>query len=84
MLTNESMFDLFIKEHMVDIRTINEVIDVNGNIISKEVAFSVNNSFNKEDFCKDDIEHEIKQLGKDLALDKALKKIKGLIDSITK
>ena len=85
MLTNESMLDLFLKEHMVDIRTINEVMDVNGNIISKEVAFnSVNNSFNNGGISKDDVEYDMKQLGKDLVFDKALKKIKCLIGSITK
>lgn len=85
MLTNESMFDLFLKEHKVDIKNINEIMDVNGNIISKEIATNcVNNSFQRVDTCKDEIEYEMKQLKKDLAFDKAIKKIKNLVDSLTK
>lgn len=83
MIASESMLDLFIKEHNVDCEKIDHVIDVNGNIIAKNIDPIRNNHMPDMHNC-DDIESEIKQLGKDLSIDKALKKIKNLIDSVTK
>ena len=84
MIASESMLDLFVREHNVDFKSIDEVIDVNGNIITKNTdTYYSNNLSEKSELNCDNIESEIK-LGKDLSIDKALKKIKYLIDSVTK
>lgn len=85
MIASESMLDLFIKEHNVDCDNIEEVVDINGNVIAKNIeANSIYKMSEKAKTNCNDIESEIKHLGKDLSIDKALKKIKKLIDSVTK